>query len=288
MPAVETRAADVRGALRWAESRLAGLVETPRVDAGLLLGHLLDSSRTDMFAHSQQELTCEESQRFAELVERRAGGDPLQYLTGSQAFRLLELSVGPGVLVPRPETEVVVDHALACILSVEGPVVFDIGTGSGAIALSIARERPDCKVFATEISPAALEWARRNLRKTGASNVEMIQGDLFDPLPSPLQGAVDLVVSNPPYLSDEEFASAPADVRREPRVATTSGPTGLEVISRLVQQSADWLRPGGWLVMEVSPEIPGEAARMMNERYEKVALCMDLTGRVRIAEGCRR
>lgn len=275
-------------ALRWAESALAGHVETPSVDAELLLRDVLGVTRATLFAHPERELLSPSLDRFRELVGRRARGEPLQYLTGVQSFRRLDLVVGPGVFVPRHETEMVVEHALARIDGIDDPVLVDLGTGSGAIALSIASERPQSTVFATEVSDRALAWARRNLRRIGAANVQMMHGDLFDPLPASVMGAIDLIVSNPPYLSDDDLAAAPADVRREPRVATTSGASGLEVISRIIDEAMTWLRPGGWLVIEIAHNRAAEVEEMLSAHYTDVALHQDLVGRTRIAEGRRR
>jgi release factor glutamine methyltransferase len=226
--------------------------------------------------------------RFVALVERRAGGEPLQYLTAVQAFRRLELAVGPGVLVPRPETEMVVEHALGHLEGVEAPVVIDVGTGSGAIALSLATERPGAAVWATEISEEAAGWARRNVEAAGACNVTVVEGDLFAPLPEHLRGAVDLVVANPPYLSEVELADAPADVRdHEPVVATTAGPTGLEVAGRVVAGALRWLRPGGWLVLETHPGQAERLRTLMLPCYRDVAILPDLAARLRVAEGRR-
>jgi release factor glutamine methyltransferase len=285
----------VRDALAWAVRRLDGTVDAPAVDAELLLRHVLACSRALLLSDPGRPLG-EDGERFRMLVERRAGGEPLQYLTGVQAFRRLELAVGPGVLVPRPETEMVVERALAHLEGVvrppaggvPGPVVVDLGMGSGAIALSIGLERPDATVWATEVSGEALRWARWNLEAVAAGNVTLVEGDLFGPLPGELQGSVDLVVSNPPYLSEAELAEAPPDVRdHEPALATTAGATGLEVVSRIVDEAMAWLRPGGWLVLETHP---GQAARLrslMLARYADVAVHPDLAGVPRIAEGRR-
>lgn len=293
--AVETlgTSGSIREALAWALARLDGSVAAPAVDAELLLRHVLGSSRALLLSDPERRLGGE-GERFRALVERRAGGEPLQYLTSVQAFRRLELAVGPGVLIPRPETEVVVERALALLGDTEGegaaghPVVVDLGTGSGAIALSIGVERPDASVWATEISEAAIRWARRNLEALKAPNVTILEGDLFGPLPEGLRGTIDLVVANPPYLSDAELAEAPVDVRdHEPALATTAGVTGLEVVSRIVDEAVLWLRPGGWLVLETHPGQAGRLQSLMLARYAGVAVHPDLAGLPRIAEGQR-
>jgi release factor glutamine methyltransferase len=277
--------ATIREALAWAAARLDGSVAAPAVDAELFLRHVLGCSRALLFAEPERRLDPAAVERFTAFVERRAGGEPLQYLTAVQAFRRLELAVGLGVLVPRPETEVVVGRALAHLLGVEAPVVVDVGTGSAAIALSVATERPDAAVWATDISGEAAAWARRNVAAAGASNVTVVEGDLFGPLPEDLRCCVDLVVANPPYLSEAELAEAEPDVRdHEPALATVAGPTGLEVASRVVAEAPAWLRPGGWLVLETHPGQAERLRALMLARYEVVAIHSDLAGRPRIAE----
>ncbi|MEA2591699.1 MAG: release factor glutamine methyltransferase [Actinomycetota bacterium] len=280
---------DVREALRWARRCLRGAVDSPEVEAEILLTHVLGRSRAQLYARSDDRLSAEAAERLGELVARRAGGEPLQYLTGHQAFRRLDLAVGPGVLVPRPETEMVVEHALGRIAGVASPVVVDVGTGSGAIALSVGVERPDATVWATEVSADAAAWARRNLDRLGAGNVTIAEGDLFSPLPASLRGAVDLVVANPPYLAAAQLAGVAADVRdHEPLVATVSGPSGLEVPARVVEEALAWIRPGGWLVMETWPGQSDDLLALLSARYAKAAVHPDLTGSLRIAEGQKR
>ncbi len=274
-------------ALRWAGQRLGASVERPPVDAELLLRHVLSVTRAELLAHPARVLTAEEQERLLELVDRRRAGEPLQYLTGTQAFRSLELAVGPGVLVPRPETEFVVERALARLAGALDPVVVDLGAGSGAICLAIATERPDASVWATEVSGEAISWARRNA--AGVENVRLLEGDLFEPLPSEMHGRVDLVVSNPPYLSEAELGKASVDVRdHEPRVATVSGSTGLEVAARIVTGALAWLRAGAWLVMETSPSQAARLEALMRACYEQAAVLADLSGRLRVAEGRAR
>jgi release factor glutamine methyltransferase len=279
----------IRGALDWAGSRLRSHVASPAVDAELLLRHILGCPRALLFSDPHAAVPAPAAARFAELVERRAAGEPLQYLTAVQSFRHLELAVGPGVLVPRPETEVVVERALGHLAGVASPVVVDLCTGSGAIALAVATECPGAAVWATELSAAAAAWARRNAGRVGPPNLTILEGDLFGPLPPALRGSVDLVVANPPYLSEAELRETEADVREhEPVLATVAGPSGLEVAGRIVEAAPGWLRSGGWLVLETHP---GQAARLLSlmaAGYAEAAVLPDLTGASRIAEGRRR
>ena len=278
----------VRHLLRSTAGRLAASVESPVVDAEVLVSHVLGWGRAELYARSDLAVPSRVIEDLEALVRRRCCGEPLQYLTGHQAFRHLDLAVGPGVLVPRPETEMVVEHALGRIGSLTGPIVVDVGTGSGAIALAIAAERPDAVVWATEVSASALEWATRNLAITGLGNVSLLMGDLLDPLPLSLQSGVDLVVANPPYLAAEQLGLTPPDVRdHEPLVALVSGPSGLEIPARVVWEAWAWLKPGGWLVMETWPGQVDALVSLLAASYHTVAAHPDLTGSLRIAEGRR-
>lgn len=182
------------------------------------------------------------------LIERRVGGEPLQYIEGSAAFGSLRLRVDDRVLVPRPETEGLFEIASRMVRHPE--VIVDLCTGSGALGLALKKEFPASSVFATDISDDAIEVAFANRHATGL-DIYLAQGDLFDPLPASVHGDVDLVVANPPYVSEGDFETLPNDVQREPRVALVSGPTGLEIIQRLGASVAEWLRPGGVVVCEI-------------------------------------
>ena len=220
------------------------------------------------------------------LARRRATGEPLQYITGVAGFRKLELAVGPGVLIPRPETEMVVERALQH-LPAKGTAV-DVGTGSGAIALSIAHERPNARVLATDISRTALEWAERNRDSLGLA-VEFIECDLFTKVPKSLSGGVDLVVSNPPYVPEGEARMLPRDVlEHEPREALFGGSDGREIIRALASSARDYLTPDGWLVLEIAAGSGSEVASELTKLgYERVSAGLDLAGRERVAEGRR-
>ena len=214
------------------------------------------------------------------LVRRRLAGEPLQYLTGVAGFRYLELEVGPGVLIPRPETEVVAQFAID-LLPPNG-IAVDVGTGSGAIALALKQERPDARVVATEVSDEALVWARRN-RDTLGLEVELVRGDLFGPVAPELAGAVDVVVSNPPYVATDERGILPPEVRdHEPDVALFAPGDGLGIIERLARDSRQWLRPGGHLVLEIAPHQADKVVEILGD-YPEVVVHPDLAGRDRVA-----
>lgn len=240
---------------------------------------------TDLIAGSG-EIEMAQVRRTLDLTRRRALGEPLQYVTGVAGFRHLDVAVGPGVFIPRPETEQVVDRALAHLP--KGGIAVDIGTGSGAIALAIAQERPDADVWATDISPRALSWAEGNVSAL-SSAVHLISGDLFDGLPSSLRRRLHVVVSNPPYVRRGEADGLPGDVRdHEPEVALFAGGDGLDVVGRIASEAGEWLREGGWLVLEIGAT-QGDQGVALVERlgYGEVSVGMDLSGRERIVEARR-
>lgn len=249
---------------------------------------MLGCSRTDLYRDQGAELTGDQREALDRLVAARQRGEPLQYLTGVQAFGSIELSVGPGVLVPRPETELLAERAVAVLREVPDPVVVDVGTGSGAIAFYVATKRPDARIWATDNSADALGWARRNRKKLGVKNVRIMECNLFSGVPPELQEACDLVVSNPPYLSEAEHAAAAPDVREhEPAAALVSGDEGLELSLRLVEEAARWLRHGGRLLLETGPEQAQRLQLAMEEHFQGVTITNDLTGRPRLAEGSK-
>jgi release factor glutamine methyltransferase len=217
-----------------------------------------------------------------EMAHRRAAGEPLQYVTGIAGFRRLDLHVGPGVFIPRPETETVAEIAMSFLPSMG--LAVDIGAGSGAIALSIADERPDARVLATEISDEAIEWLTYNVAETGLQ-VDVMRGDLFSPLPEQLRGRVDVIVSNPPYVPKDDAHLLPVDVgAHEPPVALFAGQTGLDVLIRLTAESHEWLSDRGALVMEIGDRQDKVVTALLRDAgYVDVEVRPDLAERPRIA-----
>lgn len=274
--------------LREAEARLSAAgVETPRGDAQWIAAAALGVGRSALVARGDEELPDGTRERFETSLARRERREPLAYILGTVGFRGVELEVGPGALVPRPETEVTAGRAIARARARgRRPTVVDVGTGCGCIALAVAAEVPDARVYATEPAGAARGWALRNLARTGL-RVTLLPGRLFDPLHPALGGAVDVVVSNPPYVSEEEWAALPEEVRRfEPRDAVVAGPTGLEVVLALLEEVRLWLAPGGWLVVEVAPHQAERVAGLLRMvGYADVAVTRDLAGRERVVEG---
>lgn len=232
----------------------------------------------------------DQMQRLRSMVSRRLDGEPVAYLLGAWAFRSLHLSVGPGVLVPRPETEQLVEVALERLGVLSGgaasaPLVADLGTGTGAIALSIATEHPSATCWAVDSQPDALTWAQRNLDRYPelSRRVNLSRGHWYGGLPRELRGKLDLLVSNPPYISEGEYGQLPPDVRREPLSALVGGSDGMSDVREIVRDAPCWLRRGGWLVMEVAEhraEQVGELAA--GEGARSVRVHADLAGRPRV------
>ncbi len=269
-----------RDALREAEERLAdAAVDSPRVDAEILLAHALGATRSELHADSRRELTEDEAAELEQLVARRAAREPLAYVLGEWGFRRLTLKVDPRVLVPRPETEIVVERCLARVAGLPDPRVLDVGTGSGAIALAIAEEHPGARVTAIDASEDALAVARENAARTGLP-VELVRRDLFEGLP---EGPWDLVVSNPPYVQDDEVEGLGPEVRDwEPRAAVV----GEGTTERVAREARVVLRPGGALVLETAGGRADEVAGLLRELgYADVRVTDDLAGWSRVAEG---
>jgi release factor glutamine methyltransferase len=286
LPPGVRRGGDTGAALRAATARLeaAGLA-TARQDAEALLARVLGTTRLGVHLDPGRPVPPSAAAALAALVARRAAQEPVQYLLGEVDFAGLTLRLGPGVFIPRPETEELVGRVLAA-LDGRARRAVDLGTGSGAIACALAAGRPALQVWAVERSIGALAWARENVRRLGlAGRVTPLGGDLFGPLAGRgLEGALDLVVANPPYLAGPTLPGLPAEVRAwEPRGALDGGFDGLAVIARIVAEAPAWLRPGGWLVVEIGAD-QGPAVRRlvaMDPRYRSATVWRDFTGRER-------
>ena len=257
-------------------------VESPRESAEALMMMVLSTDRAGLYSRTEG-LSIVEARTFGRALCQRCAGTPLQHLTGEQAFRRISVGVRPGVFIPRPETEVLVDVALELLDEAEDPVVVDVGTGTGAVALAIADERRGARVFATDQSLEAVGLAGENAARLGLS-VTVLQGDLLEPLPQELRGAVDLVVSNPPYVTEAEYEDLPAEVRADPRLALVGG---THLHERLAAQAIGWLRRGGVLAVEIGASQGPDVAKVMEGSYEEVRTVADLAGRDRIVVGRR-
>lgn len=271
----------VPGLLRRAVAALeASGIETARPEAEWLLASLLGVDRFALHLDTARRLATPTIARYLGLVERRAAHEPLQYLLGWEDFHGLRLAVSPDVLVPRPETEGLVEWAIEVLAGRRDPVLADLGTGSGAIACAIARALPTAEVLAVEVSAGALAVASRNVRELSlSSRVRLLAGDLFAPLGS-IPASLDLVVANPPYLPSSVIASLPPEVsRHEPRAALDGGPDGMAVIRRIVAGAPAQLKPGGWLLMEIGEEQAGPLASLMAaEGFSGIRARRDLNG----------
>ena len=285
-----------RDLLAGAQHRLAGsaAVDTPEVDARRIVESASGVPPAEFESVLDEPATTLTAARFHSMLERRDAGEPLQYVVGSWGFRTLDLMVDRRVLIPRPETEVVAGWAvremarlLTEALGDREVVVVDLGTGSGAIALSVAAECPQSRVFATDVSADALAVARANLAGLGraAARVSLHEGDWFEALPGALRGSVDMVVSNPPYIgTGEELPPVVADW--EPPVALWSGPTGREAVEQVIGGASGWLRPGGALVLEAASHRAQETAGMAADTgFADVRVERDLAGLERVVIG---
>ena len=265
-------------------------VPSANLAAELLLMHVLQQDRAYLYTHSEQDLPTEQLDRYMELIGERCIGKPTQYITGHQEFWGLDFEVTPAVLIPRPETEHVVETVLEQIgrkgLSKQDTFrIADVGTGSGCIPIALARELPNAKLFATDISPAALEVAARNAQRLGVSgHVEFVECDLLSRLLGPeSMGAFDFVVSNPPYVGHDEIADVQREVRVfEPRLAWGDLAQGEEIYARLFPQAHQLLKTGGSVVVEIGYNKKAAVLRLLGEGWKEQEVRPDLAGIPRV------
>jgi release factor glutamine methyltransferase len=260
---------------------LAAVSDLPRHEVERLLGKATGLSRTELLLGAT--VAGGDAALLADPIERRRRGEPLQYIEERVPFGPIEVDVDPRVLIPRPETEQLFELAAS---TVEEPrVIVDLCTGSGNLALALKHEFSDAVVYATDRSADAVAVARANAASAGL-DVTVLQGDLFDPLPPHLRGHVDLVIANPPYVSEAELPGLPAEVRdHEPRSAIVAGPTGDEVVAAIAEQAPDWLAPGGVVACEISEFRGGSAARLFAPLHGVVQ--RDLAGKERFVVAAR-
>lgn len=269
----------VADALKTAVQRLAAAhCETPQLDAEILLAHTLNQTRTWLLSYPQAQLAAEQSQAFWHTIERRAAREPVAYITGHKEFFALDFAVSPAVLIPRPETELLVETALQLAAAWPQPTLADVGAGSGCIAVALASRLPRAQITAIDISAAALAVARHNAQQHSvAERITFLPGDLLAPLPHP----VDLIASNPPYVSQPQLAATAPEVQQfEPRLALDGGPAGLDIIERLLAQAPKKLKPGGALLVEIGFD-QGAAVKKLAQSYfpgAEVHIKPDLAG----------
>ena len=266
-------------------------VPNARIDAELLAGHILGISRGGVQARvaTDSSIGTDEAIELTEFVERRAAREPLQHITGVAYFRSLELAVGPGVFVPRPETESVAQYAIDALRSVASaePVGVDLGMGSGAIALALATEVPHARVYGVEVSPRAFVWARQNFRAVAAENATPVFHDLAEALPE-LDGQVDVVISNPPYIPLLAIPRDPEVRLHDPEIALYGGEDGLDVVRQVSATAQRLLRPGGTLVLEHGElQAAPIAALLASDGWRAISHHRDLTGRDRATTALR-
>ncbi len=256
-----------------------------RLDAEVLLAHVLGAPRARLRSHPEEAAPAAAAEHYLRLIERRASGEPLAYLTGRREFWSLELAVSPAVLIPRPETELLVERALAVLATTTGAVV-DLGTGCGAIALALASERPGWRVLATDISEAALAVARANAAALGLGRVEFRAGRWFEPLNAE---RFDLIVSNPPYVAAGDPVLTRSGLQYEPSLALTPGADALECLRALAHAAPAHLKSGGWLLLEHGAD-QAQAVRseLVLAGLRSVRSHRDLAGHERMTEGQRR
>jgi release factor glutamine methyltransferase len=278
-------ATEIRALLEEGAAKLARTTDAPRREAEVLLGAALARPRAWLLAHADDRvLDCEATDRYEAYVTRRALGEPAAYILGEKEFWSLPLAVGPGVLVPRPETELVVERALAHFPPGSVLDALDLAAGSGAVALALASERQRCRVTATDVSATGVASARVNAARLALSDrVEVLPGSWFEPVAG---RRFDLIVSNPPYIATDDPRVEPAVRRYEPPEALFSGPTGLEALQIIAAEAPRHLVPGGWLVVEHG-DTQGEAVRGLftGAGFAAVQTHRDLAGRDRCTEG---
>lgn len=274
----------VRATLAQAIATLTG--DEAAREAELLLQHVLGRTRAWLYAHADDMVDGSAVRRVRELVARRQAGEPLAYITGRREFWSLDLAVSPAVLIPRAETELLVERAIQKLPHAQAAAVADLGTGSGAIALAIARERPRAQILATDASATALDVARGNAARLAIPNIAFVLGDWCAALGS---ARFDLIVSNPPYIAAADPHLRRGDLRFEPASALASGSDGLDAIRTIVETAPAHLRPGGWLLLEHGFE-QGHAVRALLEKsgFVEVFTAPDLEDRERVSGGCRR
>ena len=275
----------IREATQFGAAQLAA-VPDPHIDAELLLSAVMGMKRLTLFLNAAQELTAQQERHYRRSLGLRADREPLQYILGTQHFYGNELRVDETVLIPRPETEILCEQALAAMEAMRAPTVADVCTGSGAIAITIKKNRPDAGVWATDLSPEALRTAKENAGRNGTA-ITFLRGDLLAPLAGK---TFDMIVSNPPYIQSDALAALQPEVRREPRMALDGGGDGLSFYRRLAQDAPLYLHPNGRMLVEFGDGQAEDVAGIFAQsgRFENLHIHLDLFGHERILSAhCR-
>ncbi len=270
--------------LQTAMRELQATSPTPWLDAEVLIMHVCGFDRSGLITHGHSVLTDDQQHRLEKLLVRRRQGEPIAYITGTREFWSLEFNVSPATLIPRPETELLVEMALAHVPPDAEWTIADLGAGCGAIALALAKERPHCRVIATDISPQALDVARSNAMKFGLTNVDFREGNWFEPLSGM---KLDMMVSNPPYVRANDPHLEQGDVRFEPVQALAAGPEGLDAIRQIALSAREHLNPAAWLLFEHGWDQAAAIGQLLHRlSYRNIVCYPDLGGRDRIT-ACR-
>jgi release factor glutamine methyltransferase len=274
----------IHQALLTATQQLADQHDTASLDAELLLAHVLHKSRAWLYTWPEQELDTNQLEQFHQLVQRRMNGEPVAHLIGTQEFWSLSLQVSPDTLIPRPETERLVELALERIPSDANWRIADLGTGSGAIALAVAKERPACQIIATDKSTAALDIAKENARLNQIANVTFLQGDWLAAVKD--EPPFEMILSNPPYIKEDDPHLQQGDVRFDPDSALQAGTEGLDDLQQIIEQALAHLKPGGWLLLEHGYDQQTAVMQLLQQAgYEQIEDYPDLAGQPRVAAG---
>jgi release factor glutamine methyltransferase len=274
---------NIQSALLYGRSQLTPHSPTPQLDARLLLEHLLDVPHSYLVVHHNQPLTADQEQQYKQLLERAQQQEPIPYITGNAPFFDFDLHVTPAVLIPRPETELLVETAVAYAQHHNSQTAVDVGTGSGCIAIALARFLPRVQVTAVDISPAALAIAQQNAQRLAPNRIQFQQSDLLQAVAGP----VDLIVANLPYVTSGEWQSLADGVKlHEPALALDGGEDGLELIRRLLEQAITRLRPNGAIFLEIGRQ-QGQSAQVMAQQYfpqANIVVLPDYAGHDRIVK----
>lgn len=262
-------------------------VPESRLTAEILLSFVLKLERQGLYLNYDKKLNKRDIKNYWSVIRRRIKGEPVQYIIEKKEFWSLEFNINPAVFIPRPETEILVEHALESIKKIKNPFVLDIGTGSGVIAIAIAKEIPDARIWAVDISDKAIETAICNAKKHKVyDRIKFLIGDLWKPLRHK-NIKFHLIVTNPPYISEEDYKYLPKEIKEwEPKLALDGGTKGIRVIKRIIREAGDFLRPGGWIFIEIAPEQVDVAIELLKvtEQFQHIEGIKDYSNKFRIVK----
>lgn len=277
---------DIKAAIQQALQKLKPTSPSPRIDAEVLLAHVLGVTRSYIYTYPEKSLNKKQIDDYHHLILKRSSGSPIAYLIGSREFWSLPFRVNQNTLIPRPETELLVELTLSLLRHRSPASLLDLGTGSGAVAIAIANERPDWQLLATDISETAIDVAQQNAKHLQCQNVHFFQSDWFSSMPPQ---TFDAIVSNPPYIASDDPHLQQGDLPFEPQQALVSGIKGLDALTLIIQQSYDWLLPGGLLLVEHGFQQKMDVTSLLrNSGYDRIHCWQDAQGIDRISGGWRK